>query len=44
MSDVPVDGMPDDKFIVSDNPPAVDIDIVVELPAELRARSQLVSK
>lgn len=43
MSDVPVDGMPDDKFIVSDNPPAVDIDIVVELPAELRARSQLVN-
>jgi hypothetical protein len=43
VGDVPVDGMPDDKVTVSDDPPAVDIDIVVELPAELRARRQLVN-
>ena len=39
MGDVPVDGMPDDKVVVSGDPPAVDIDIVAELPAELRART-----
>ena len=43
MSDVPVDGMLDDKVTVSDDPPVVDIDIVVELPAELRTRKQLVN-
>jgi hypothetical protein len=40
VGDVPVDGMPDDEVTVGD-PSAVDIDIVVELPAELRARRQL---
>jgi hypothetical protein len=38
VGDVPVDGMPDDEVTVGGDPPAVDIDIVVKLPAELRAR------
>jgi hypothetical protein len=41
VGDVPVDGMPDNEVAVGDDPSAVDIGIVVELPAELRARRQL---
>lgn len=43
MGDVPVDRMPDDEVAVGGDPPAVDIDIVVELPAELRTKRQLVN-
>jgi hypothetical protein len=43
VGDVPVDGMPDNEVAVGSDPPAVDIDIVVELPAELRAKRQLVN-
>ena len=43
VGDVPVDGMPDNEVTVGGDPSAVDIDIVVELPAELRARRQLVN-
>jgi hypothetical protein len=41
VGDVPVDGMPDNEVTGGGDPSMVDIDIVVELPAELRARRQL---
>jgi hypothetical protein len=41
VGDVLVDGMPDNEVTVGGDPSVVDIDIMVELLAELRARRQL---